>query len=519
MYNRIPTIIFIVVLAAGATVGFPSLYDQQHGHCSTRPSPELSIYESAGVLTTEEASSSPHFPFPPGHPPKTTNGTIFTTLSENPEFSRLVKLVNVSDDIVSLLNDSSTNLTFFAVPNSAIPKRPPHRGHTHLSFLTEQSPTLGDIISAFEPFIGDEGIYSGNADDDRVKKFITAVLSYHIIPQQLNLAALTKNTTYPTRLSHVFGALNDEAIRIRFSQGLPFARVNFYSQVIKPDIGTSNGFIHVVNRPLAPPLAVFQTIFLLQQGFSTLSSAIQRTALTSALDYKFVPDAIEEQTSAEGSPVVTLFAPTNKAFLSLPRDLQLFLFSPFGERVLKKILQYHVVPDIALYTDWILNTTSDGFSDKFGEETVQPYEELPAFVWGSMPFGDQHPLREDPNTLFPKPDIIYNLTLPTALEGHALNVLAVGFPIRLPGPKHPKEIGQLKEVFVNGQKVSAYDGVALNGALHVIDKLVSPRRSKRRPHHDGIPNDETASFSPAMEEEDRDDWQNWEEWLLEWAEN
>ncbi|KAL5490114.1 hypothetical protein ACEPAI_4947 [Sanghuangporus weigelae] len=519
MYNRIPTIVFVVVLAAGATVGFPSPYDREHGHCSTRPSPELSIYESAGAVTTEEACSTRLFPFPPGHPPKTTNGTIFTTLSENPEFSRLVKFVNVSDDIVSLLNDSSTNLTFFAVPNSAIPKRPPHRGHTHLSFLYQQSPTLGDIISAFEPFIGDEGIYSGYADDDRVKKIITAVLSYHIIPQQLDLAALTKNTTYPTRLSHVFGALNDEAIRIRVSAGLPFARVNFYSQVIKPDIGTSNGFIHVVNRPLAPPLAVFQSIFLLQQGFSTLSSAIQRTGLTSASDYKFVPDAIEGQTSAEGSPVVTLFAPTNKAFFSLPKDLQLFLFSPFGERVLKKILQFHVVPDIALYTDWILNTTSDGFSDMFGEETVQPYEELPAFVWGSMAFGDQHPLREDSNIPFPKPDIIYNLTLPTALDGHALNVLAVKFPIRLPGSKHPKEIGQIKQVFVNGQKVSAYDGVALNGALHVINKLVSPRHSKRNPHHDGIPNDEIASFSPAMEEEDSDDWQNWEEWLLEWAEN
>jgi uncharacterized surface protein with fasciclin (FAS1) repeats len=51
-----------------------------------------------------------------------------------------------------------------------------------------------------------------------------------------------------------------------------------------------------------------------------------------------------------GSKAVTVFAPTNRAFKKLPIKLRLFLFSPFGGRVLKKILQYHVVPNYIVHT-------------------------------------------------------------------------------------------------------------------------------------------------------------------------
>lgn len=77
---------------------------------------------------------------------------------------------------------------------------------------------------------------------------------------------------------------------------------------------------------------------------------MQRTGLTNAVDYRFVPDSDDKTTSVEGSAVVTAFVPSNKAFAKLPRKLQAFLFSPFGERALKKLLQYHIVPDVALFT-------------------------------------------------------------------------------------------------------------------------------------------------------------------------
>lgn len=53
--------------------------------------------------------------------------------------------------------------------------------------------------------------------------------------------------------------------------GYPHFHTGQNSQLNDP-----TGFIHVVNRPLAPPLTVFQSIFLLEQGFSTLVSSMQR---------------------------------------------------------------------------------------------------------------------------------------------------------------------------------------------------------------------------------------------------
>lgn len=51
----------------------------------------------------------------------------------------------------------------------------------------------------------------------------------------------------------------------------------------------------------------------------------------------------------DGSPAVTFFAPTNRAFASLPGKLKFFLFSPLGERVLKKLLEFHIVPELVLH--------------------------------------------------------------------------------------------------------------------------------------------------------------------------
>jgi len=75
------------------------------------------------------------------------------------------------------------------------------------------------------------------------------------------------------------------------------------------------------------------------------TSAIQRSGLTDLLDLHF-----SRGKGLEGEQVVTVFAPTNHAFQRLPRKLKFFLFSPFGAKVLKKLLQYHIVPDLAFFS-------------------------------------------------------------------------------------------------------------------------------------------------------------------------
>lgn len=75
------------------------------------------------------------------------------------------------------------------------------------------------------------------------------------------------------------------------------------------------------------------------------TSALQRSKLTDHLDLRYTHGK-----GLEGASLVTIFAPTNRAFESLPAKLQLFLFSPFGERVLQKLLQYHIVPGAAVHS-------------------------------------------------------------------------------------------------------------------------------------------------------------------------
>lgn len=124
------------------------------------------------------------------------------------------------------------------------------------------------------------------------------------------------------------------------------------------------GVIHVVNHPLLPPPSVFQELYLVPHHFSVLviiimfllqlppayqhcfkTSALQRSELTKDVDLRYIRGK-----GLTGSSLVTVFAPTNRAFRALPQRLQLFLFSPFGEKVLKKLLQYHVAPDVVVHS-------------------------------------------------------------------------------------------------------------------------------------------------------------------------
>lgn len=90
---------------------------------------------------------------------------------------------------------------------------------------------------------------------------------------------------------------------------------------------------------------------------------------------------------------MTFFAPTNGAFRRLPKRLKFYLFSPFGERALKKILAYHIVPDFILhssksvqnnectpslmtfYTDWAHNATDDFVPGRMDHDDI--YAQIP----------------------------------------------------------------------------------------------------------------------------------------------
>lgn len=85
------------------------------------------------------------------------------------------------------------------------------------------------------------------------------------------------------------------------------------------------------------------------------TSAIQRVGLTDNVDLRFVDkdDSLDAH-KIEGTSSLTFFAPVNLAFERLPPKLRLFLFSPFGHHVLRKVLEYHIVPGLVIHSgnDW-----------------------------------------------------------------------------------------------------------------------------------------------------------------------
>lgn len=138
------------------------------------------------------------------------------------------------------------------------------------------------------------------------------------------------------------------------------------------------GIVHVVNHPVLPPVSAFQTLFLLPQYFSIAvslklfnlpftdksavqTSAIQRVGLTDDLDLHFhCKDRNVDDCKFSGASSLTFFAPVNVAFERLPFKLRLFLFSPAGSRILKKILQYHIVPDVVVLSGNVPSSVCEG---------------------------------------------------------------------------------------------------------------------------------------------------------------
>lgn len=89
-----------------------------------------------------------------------------------------------------------------------------------------------------------------------------------------------------------------------------------------------------------------------------------------------------------------------------------------------------------------------------------------------------------------------NYSLPTLLKEHSLDVNVIKYNVSLPIPNRPHRT--VTHVYVNSQRVAVADIPALNGAVHVLGKLLDPRKKDEK----GVQGNE---------------WEDWEEWLPKWA--
>jgi hypothetical protein len=224
---------------------------------------------------------------------------------------------------------------------------------------------------------------------------------------------------------------------------------------------------------------------------------------------------------------------------------------------LKKILQYHIVPDFILHSGVYRFSSPGGIADlnrsdwvhdaSSGDDLMPPEEDTSEDWYANSKFtpfprsrtkevkemmrkwkettsvinlpkgglmaeikGEEAPKRclqnrrmrayTEPNTSWPPhrehPNLTVNITIPTLLEDHS-----VRFVVAKPKMTWPHWIRSL--VFVNGQGTGP-EAVARNGVVYMLPRLLHPCKPN---HGDG--GDDKGQDGR---------WEDWEEWLPAWGE-
>ena len=257
----------------------------------------------SGPQHESDDEDKPRHP-PHGKPHHKSNYTVYELISHSKYTTKLAELINSQPELVELLNSTKANFTVFAPTDEAFSKIPDHH----------KKPS-----------------------DELIKK----VLSYHVSGEFYPAGRILVSRTVPTLLEGKYLSADPEDTPQRLSTnvGLRGLTVNFYSRVVAVDIFGSNGVIHGVDSLLIPPPNIARIISLLPSEFSTLELALYKTGLFDVLN------------STSNHLGATVFAPSNFAFAKLGPRINAFLFSEYGRKYLKAILEYHVVANQTLYSD------------------------------------------------------------------------------------------------------------------------------------------------------------------------
>ena len=193
------------------------------------------------------------------------------------------------------------------------------------------------IFAPTDQAFTDAGIDLTALDTPEGKAALTDILLYHVVAGEVPSSAVTDcmsaNAVNGQPLSFTVGAgvmVNDATVTI-------------------PDVATSNGIIHVIDKVLTP---------------SESPNDIPRTAQCTGIHNSLVSAVVQAELLAtlQGTGPFTLFAPTDQAFADAGIDLAA-LDTPEGKAALTDILLYHViageVPSSAV-TDCLTATTVNG---------------------------------------------------------------------------------------------------------------------------------------------------------------
>ena len=154
------------------------------------------------------------------------------------------------------------------------------------------------------------------------KAALTKVLTYHVVPGRITAADAMKADWAKTVMGQ----------SLRIESGSNGVMIDG-ARVIKADIETSNGIIHVIDTVVLPRKDIVDTA-VAAGSFKTLVTAVKAADLVETL---------------KGKGPFTVFAPSDSAFAKLPAGTVENLVK--NKPALTGILTYHVVPGRILSTD------------------------------------------------------------------------------------------------------------------------------------------------------------------------
>ena len=170
--------------------------------------------------------------------------------------------------------------------------------------------------AAFVAFLDEVGL---SAEDLLADEDLADILLYHVLGGVVESGDLS-NGTFATTLN------GDSAFVSLLSSGVFIDQ----AQVTTPDVAADNGVIHIVNDVILPQNSIIDVA--VTNGFSILAQAVVAAELAPAL--------------VDPLAGLTVFAPTDDAFVGLLGELELTAEELLASDDLADILLYHVVEGI-----------------------------------------------------------------------------------------------------------------------------------------------------------------------------
>ena len=182
---------------------------------------------------------------------------------------------------------------------------------------TLQGPGPFTVFAPTDQAFTDAGIDLASLDTPEGKATLSDILLYHVVSGEVPASAVTECLSAT--------AVNGQPLSFTVDGGV---MVND-ATVTLPDVSTSNGVIHVIDKVLTP---------------TDTPNDIPRTAQCTGLHDSLVAGVIQAEllTTLQGTGPFTVFAPTDQAFTDAGIDLA-SLDTAEGKAILSDILLYHVV--------------------------------------------------------------------------------------------------------------------------------------------------------------------------------